>query len=227
MNFKKERNLFFLCYNEIGDDMEITQNREYYRDFLTRSIYESNALENINVSYEKTYALLFQDVMPETDAEISVVDLKNAYTYSLDHLGEFDTGVILHLGEILNHDAGFRKIQNLVQGANFTPPAPEAIPSQLSEAIYQYNTSELTFPEKIATFHIMFERLHPYEDGNGRIGRIIINHLLLMNNLFPIVIPESRRDDYFKYIEEFDVESFSNFIIELQEIEKKRLKELV
>lgn len=206
--------------------MQLTSNREYYRDFITRFIYESNAIENSNTSYEKTYALLFQDVMPEGQSDIDVVDLKNTINYSLDHLEEFDNGTILHLGETITHKDGFRKIPNMIQGASFTPPEPEYVPSQLSEAIYQYNNSELSLLEKIATFHIMFERIHPFEDGNGRVGRVIINHQLLMNNSIPVVIPFSKREEYFKCIEEFDINGLTELLHNLQRIEKDRRKEL-
>ncbi|MBR6136552.1 MAG: Fic family protein [Bacilli bacterium] len=206
--------------------MQITQSREYYRDFLTRFIYESNSIENINTSYEKTYALLFQDISPVEKEDISVVDLKNTIDYSLDHLDTFDNGIILHFGETLTHNDGFRKIENMIQGASFTPPKPEFVPSQLSEAIYQYNNSELSLLEKVATFHIMFERIHPFEDGNGRVGRVIMNHQLLMNNSIPVVIPNSKREEYFKYIEDYDVAGLTELIHNLQRIEKDRRKDL-
>ena len=99
------------------------------------------------------------------------------------------------------------------------------VPSQMSELIYQYNNSSLDSIEKIASFHIQFEHIHPFEDGNGRTGRVLINHQLLMNNEIPIVIPEERRTEYFDYLQNYDVDGFAKMIKELQQEELKKMKE--
>ena len=54
--------------------------------------------------------------------------------------------------------------------------------------------------EKEARLHISFIRIHPFEDGNGRTGRLLINYELLKNNLFPVVIEKEDRIRYFEYL---------------------------
>lgn len=95
----------------------------------------------------------------------------------------------------------------------------------MSELLYQYNTSDLPLIDKIADFHIRFEHIHLFEDGNGRTGRVLINHELISNNEIPIVIPEDRRVEYFSYLQNYDVDGFSKIIKELQEFEKNKIKE--
>lgn len=65
----------------------------------------------------------------------------------------------------------------------------------------------------------------PSSDGNGRTGRVLINHQLLSQNEIPIVIPEDRRTEYFEYLQNYDVEGFSNMIKELQKVELNKMKE--
>ena len=64
-----------------------------------------------------------------------------------------------------------------------------------------------------------------FEDGNGRTGRVLLNHQLVSNNEIPIVIPVERRIEYFNYLQNYDVDGFCNMIKELQEIEKNMIKE--
>ena len=84
----------------------------------------------------------------------------------------------------------------------------------MNELLYQYNSSDLDIIDRIANFYIQFEHIHPFEDGNGRTGRILINHQLISNNEIPIVIPEDRRIEYFNYLKNYDVDGLSNKIKE-------------
>ncbi len=95
----------------------------------------------------------------------------------------------------------------------------------MNELLYQYNSSDLDIIDRIANFYILFEHIHPFEDGNGRTGRILINHQLISNNEIPIVIPEDRRIEYFNYLKNYDVDGLSKMIKELQSIEMNKIKE--
>ena len=66
--------------------------------------------------------------------------------------------------------------------------------------------------EREAKFHIEFERIHPFEDGNGRTGRIILNKHLLDNGLAPIFITPQMREFYINYINEYDYKNFGILI---------------
>lgn len=81
---------------------------------------------------------------------------------------------------------------------------------------------------KLKTFsgvnHIQIERIQPFEDGNSRIGRFLINYELIHNNTLPIVIPEEQRTRYFKCIAEQNTDKLSIFFQDLQHVEKERVK---
>lgn len=214
--------------------LKAIKNQDYYENFITRSIKCSNAIEGNTLSYSETYSIVFNyNSLPLTNVKprelYEAINLKYALSYSLDNLNKFDNGLIINIGNTINKNikdtVGYRKIVNYIKGADFVPPKPEMVPSQMSELIYQYNNSSLDSVEKIASFHIQFEHIHPFEDGNGRTGRVLINHQLLMNNEIPIVIPEERRTEYFDYLQNYDVDGFTKMIKELQQEELKKMKE--
>lgn len=210
------------------------KNQNYYENFITRSIKSSNAIEGSTLSHAETYSIVFvddslplQNVKPKELHE--TINLKYALSYSLNTLEKFDTGLIIEIAKYINKNieevSGYRKVPVFIKGADFIPPAAEVVPSQMSELIYQDENSDLTVVEKVANFHIQFEYLHPFEDGNGRTGRVLINHQLLKNNEIPIVIPEERRIEYFNYLQNYDVDGFTGMIQELQKVELDKMKE--
>ena len=214
--------------------LEAIKNQDYYENFITRSVKSSNAIEGNTLSYAETYSIIFvdeslplQNINPRELYE--AINLKYALTYSLDNIGRLDSGVIIKINEYINKNiketSGFRKGKVFIKGADFVPPEPSLIPNKMSELLYQYDHNDLSLIEGIANFHIMFEHIHPFEDGNGRTGRILINHELISNNEIPIVITEERRVEYFNYIANYDVDGLANMIRELQKIEINKMKE--
>lgn len=77
--------------------------------------------------------------------------------------------------------------------------------------------------ERIADFHIQFEHIHPFEDGNGRTGRLLINHELIRNNEIPIVTLIIKEAEYFEYLQNYDVKGLAHMIEELQKVEKEKM----
>lgn len=71
--------------------------------------------------------------------------------------------------------------------------------------------------EDVADMHISFENIHPFSDGNGRTGRILINSMLIANNQTPIVIPLEMRNDYIKLLETNNVKDMAKMFTGLQE----------
>jgi len=214
--------------------LETLKNKEYFENFITRSIRSSNAIEGTTLSYAETYAIVFNDnSLPLSNIKprelYEAVNLKYALDYSLNNIEEFNVSLISHIGDLINKNIkdtnGFRKVQNYIRGADFVPPKPEYVPSRMGEIIYEYNNSDLPLIERIAKFHIDFEHVHPFEDGNGRTGRVLINHQLIQNNETPIVIPEEYRTKYFDLLQSYDVDGLANMIKELQQKEEEKIKE--
>ena len=92
--------------------------------------------------------------------------------------------------------------------------------------VYNYNHDEQDIFNKIARYHIEFEKIHPFEDGNGRTGRLLLNYELLKNNLPPVVISKEDRVKYFEFLRSNDITGFAEWLRELSNEEKERMKKL-
>ncbi|WP_096602636.1 Fic family protein [Hydrogenobacter hydrogenophilus] len=89
---------------------------------------------------------------------------------------------------------GYRKEDMVIFGAKFEPPRPEVIPMIMNCIIEWLNNNSLDAISKSNCFHLLFEVLHPFEDGNGRVGRILLNAILIENGLVNVAF--RNRDAY-------------------------------
>ena len=211
-------------------------NKDYSRDFITRSTYNSNAIEGSTLTYAETYAILYNDnsfkINEKEPREIYEAinhrdALENIFEY-LAEKNEFDERFIKKINKTINKNIleveGYRTVQVFIRGSEHIPPAPEKIPNLMNYYIYNYNNdTEETFL-KIARYHIEFEKIHPFEDGNGRTGRLLLNYELLNNDIFPIVIAKEDRIKYFEFLRNNDVLGLAKWFEELSNSEKLRME---
>ena len=211
----------------------ILENNDYFEDFITRATYHSNAIEGSTLSYAETYAILFNDnslTITSTARELyEAINHKYAFNYVLRHLDtELDEKFIKEIAHIINRNiqeiSGYRTQSVIIRGAEHLPPPPHEVPTKMMYYVYNYhNTCYDTIFEKIAEQHIVFEQIHPFADGNGRTGRLIMNFELLKNDLPPLVIEKESRAKYFEFLSKGDVKGLSIFIQEIVEKERQRI----
>ena len=211
-------------------------NEKYIEDFITRSTYHSNAIEGSTLTYAETYAILYNDnsfkIAGKEPREIyEAINHKKALELLFDNLknnNEVSERLIKEINKIINENIkgteGFRKIQVFIQGSEHIPPEPQKVPNLMNYFIYNYNNEKQDIFEKIAKYHIEFECIHPFEDGNGRTGRLLINYELIKNNLPPVVITKEDRVKYFELIRNHDNHNLANWLKELSEREEERMK---
>ncbi len=214
----------------------IIKNKEYSQDLITRSTYHSNAIEGSTLTYVETYAILYNDnsfkIEGKEPREIyEAINHKKALELVIKNLQnkeDLDDRFIKMLNETINKDIkdteGYRNVQVFIQGSEHIPPEPEKIPNLMMYYIYNYNHENQEIFTKIAKYHIEFEKIHPFEDGNGRTGRLLINYELLRNNLPPVVIAKEERVKYFEFLKDSDFISLAKWLKELSENEKERMK---
>lgn len=215
----------------------IKSSRAYFEDFITRSTYHSNAIEGNTLSYGETYAILWNDnsfKINTTPRELyEAINHKYALSYVIEHIEEpLSRNFICHIAELINKNIdeikGYRTGRVLIRGAEHIPPQPEQIPQAMMYLIYNQEKTKYSSPfEKAADFHIQFERIHPFSDGNGRTGRILVNYILMRENEVPIVIDKDSRAEYFKMLADCDGKAMEEFFREKSKAERKRLDEFL
>ena len=214
----------------------VLNNNEYLEDLITRSTYHSNAIEGSTLTYAETYAILYNDnsfkIEGKEPREIyEAINHKKALELVFKNLQNddgFDERFIKKLNETINRDIkdkeGYRTVQVFIRGSEHIPPEPEKVPNLMNYFIYNYNHDEQDIFVKIATYHIEFERIHPFEDGNGRTGRLLLNYELIKNNITPVIITKNDRVKYFEYLNNQDILGLAEFLRELSTNEKERIE---
>ncbi len=214
------------------------ENKNYLEDFITRSTFHSNAIEGSTLTYAETYAILFNDnsfkINNKEPREIyEAINHKKAINKIFEKLKtnelELTEKFIKQLNETINQDIrntiGYRNVSVIIRGSDHIPPTQEQVPNLMMYFVYNYNNDnndDIFY--KIANYHINFESIHPFEDGNGRTGRLLMNFELLKNNLPPIVIPNEERAKYFEFLRSNDIIGLANWLKELSDFELQRLK---
>lgn len=214
----------------------ILNNKDYIEDLVTRSTYHSNAIEGSTLTYAETYAILYNDnsfkIEGKEPREIyEAINHKEALNIVFENLQEkreFDERFIKKLNETINKNiketSGFRKVQVFIQGSDYISPEPEKVPNLMNYYIYNYNNDIEDIFLKIAKYHIEFEKIHPFEDGNGRTGRLLLNYELLKNDLPPVVISKDERVKYFEFIRKNDSSGLAEWFKELSNAEEQRMQ---
>ena len=214
----------------------LLSNKDYLEDFVTRSTYHSNAIEGNTLTYAETYAILYNDnsfkIQGKEPREIyEAINHKNALELVFKNLQNddmFDERFIKRLNETINRNIkdteGYRAVQVFIQGSEYIPPEPEKVPNLMMYYIYNYNHDEQDIFTKIARYHIEFEKIHPFEDGNGRTGRLLLNYEFLKNNLPPVVISKVDRVKYFEFLSNNDSAGLAEWLNDLSIKEKERME---
>ncbi|MEK9185916.1 MAG: Fic family protein [Patescibacteria group bacterium] len=167
---------------------------------VAEQVYDSNAIENSTLTLEETEKILLQIDLDRFITEREIFEAKNlarvvSYIDKKAKEQELTLEVILLLHKMLISNirddvAGrFRKDNEYVRVANHIAPNPKEVVGRLEKMLAEYNAaSHESIIKRIAKLHLMFEYTHPFVDGNGRIGRVINNYLLMREGFVPINI---------------------------------------
>ncbi len=193
---------------ELPDMTETVKNEmiisPFYEDFTRRFCWNSNSIEGNTLSFDETISLLDYDEVRSghtyteySEAKQLFQAIKKMLKFNRQNIDE--TWIQEANGLILGREGGYRKT-NLYVGtlveAVYYPPKHEEVPRHMTkyvEKLNQYFSQVKEVAENIAREHLEFERIHPFPDGNGRCGRLIMNQRLINNGWLPITIEDQSK----------------------------------
>ena len=189
-----------------------------YHELQVRMTYNSNHIEGSKLSEDQT-RLIFETNTIDVGDGISVDDVLEtvhhfrAIDYVIDIAEEELTEeIIKHLHYILKHDTkdstlgwfavgDYKKRANVVGGRETSKPSE--VHKHMQNLINEYNAKEEISLEDIVAFHAEFECIHPFQDGNGRVGRLVALKECLHHNVIPFIIEDAKKNFYYRGLAEW------------------------
>ena len=220
----------------------MTYSPEYLSDLMVRMAHHSTAIEGNTLTLGETKSVLVDGYVPRAMDMRELNEVLN-YKVFMTFLIEQSTSsaplslsLIREVHTILCREAiesvpgQFKQRPNMIIGADFTPTPPYLVPSALMDWIdnlaaqMDAAASDSDKVLAICRQHIAFEHIHPFPDGNGRVGRALMVYSCFLEEITPIVIPVERRKEYINYLNTEDLHGFAAFSEQLQAEERKRIE---
>ena len=194
-------------------------------EFLIEYTYNSNAIEGNTLTLQETAMVLegvtidkkplkdHLEAVGHRDAFLHVQDLvRDKVSFSEYIMKQIHTLVLMDSPE----DRGvYRRIPVRIMGAFHEPPQPFMVSELMENLIKEFENKKLHPIESAALFHLKFEGIHPFVDGNGRTGRLILNLFLMQNGYPPINVKFTDRKRYYEAFDSYYRDGSSAAMIEM------------
>ena len=202
----------------LREEKEIKLSGGLYHELQVRMTYNSNHIEGSRISEDQTRLIFETNTLDEGDG-ISVDDILetvhhfSAIDYVIDIAeSELTEDIIKHLHYILKHDTkdstlgwfavgDYKKRANVVGGRETSRPSE--VHKHMKALIDEYNAKENVTIEDIIAFHAELEYIHPFQDGNGRVGRLVALKECLHHNVIPFIIEDAKKNYYYRGLAEW------------------------
>ncbi len=187
------------------------QEKAIQEEFLLELTYNSDAIEGSTLSKKETEAVIFDKATIKNKSLIEHLEATNHAAILRDVFNDKISGSVseelirdLHkiLMQGIRNDAGeYSKYNRAIRGVNLALPSPLDIPEEMKLLCKNINSYKKNPLEHIAKTHAGFEAIHPFGDGNGRIGRIIMIIQLISCGFAPCVISVNEKANYYECLE--------------------------
>lgn len=194
--------------------------RSYDDAFLVRFTYNSAAIEGSTLTLMDTELVLEGEFLPSDSKNKRLSDVFAAKgiaegcafsEQALEDGTPLSENLIRDIHEKTALDCQprtrgmYRTSAVYIKGSDTVPVAPDMVRTHMADLLFAYENSDEHPLIRAAAFHAMFENIHPFQDGNGRVGRIILNHMLQTAGYPPIAIKAALRAEYLAALEDWQV----------------------
>jgi Fic family protein len=208
---------------------EILENPDIRDQFYLSLTYHSNRIEGSTLSEGETAAILFQNAALPDKSLVEQMEVRNhraALEYLFQYIADkknLNEEFVLKLHSILMNavksDAGnYRSHGVRIMGVSVPTANYLKVPVLMQNLLEEINGKGSDLINKISDIHSRFEQIHPFADGNGRVGRLLMTAMALKNNLAPVVILQEKRRLYITYLNKAqtkgDISLFEDFVCE-------------
>lgn len=212
-----------------------------YHQIQINFAYNSNHIEGSRLSEDQTrYIYETHSIISNKEETISINDVNETlnhfrcFDYILENVNILTEELIKEIHKILKTNTldslqdwfkvGEYKLRpNTVGGKRTTPPSK--VKGEMKKLLKEYNEKENITFDDIIEFHYNFESIHPFQDGNGRVGRLIMFKECLRNNIVPFIIDEKYKAFYYRGLKEFEYEK--GYLIDTCLSAQDKFKELL
>jgi len=202
-----------LEYKKIIARLSPAQKKDLFDRFTVNFTYESNAIEGNSLTLKDVAIVIHENAairgkslreIYETRNSREVVDLILKRRFKVTEKDIFKMHSLLV--KDMDIPEGYKTVPNFIQGRQVTTTPPEKVPEEMKQLLEWYAENKTrVHPLQLATrFHGRFEGIHPFEDGNGRVGRFLINVILVDAGYPPLIVRKTQRISYFNALEKFD-----------------------
>ena len=212
-------------------ELKNAKNSNYY-DFKYKFNYHSNKIEGSTFSLEDVLNLMEYQQVQGTHKFDDVLETKNSlelFDFVSDTLGESITKtLLLEFHSILKKNTMddergfkgcFKKIPNRILGATVKVAEPHEVEPKLHELITWWDGLKKKALINISEFHLRFQTIHPFKDGSGRIGRLIILKQCIEADINPILINSNNVLEYKRVLTKYSVKDLYEFFCDCEQYE--------
>ena len=205
------------------NELTLKQREELFRQLRISITHHSNAMEGTSLSFGETKELLEHGKTAGDKPlaeQLVILGFAKAYDVIIREATNpnniIDSSFIKDIHAIMFEDAlkvspeyiskpigAYRLDERYIKGVDIKLSAPHMISNDIENLLYRIKSNDMSLLD-ISDFHIQFERIHPFADGNGRVGRLIMAYQAIQNNIIPPLIENEHRDDYLKALNDND-----------------------
>ena len=201
-----------LGYKEILQKLNKKQLQDIIDRFTVNFTYESNAIEGNSLTLKDVTMILHEKkaIKGKDLREIyETLNTREAMELIFNNRLRINKDDIIKLHRIIIRNtgvsAGYKRLPNFLLGRRIKTTPPEKVEEDMNKLIEWHHKNKDIHPlQRAAMFHGKFEKIHPFEDGNGRVGRLLVNISLLNRGYPPLIIRKTQRLSYFSSLEAFD-----------------------